>query len=127
MLRPLSDQHAVAYFDSASFVLTESGAEEVALGTDRGRSSNVGASAPGRSAEAPKTSPASPGRSVRLANIKPAATPDPANASIVGGDNQGWAIALAIRVAVAAVAIGGGYELWQRRTARGGEGTLPHD
>jgi len=127
MLRPLSDQHAVAYFDSASFVLTESGAEEVALGTVRGRSRNVGASAPGRSAEVPETSPDAPGKPARVANVKPPATTGPVNASVAGGGHEGWAIALAIGVAVAAVAIAGTYELWQRRIARGGEGTLPHD
>ena len=127
MLRPLSDQHAVAYFDSASFSPAEPGAGEVVLEPARGGSGNVGASAPGRSADEPDTSPAAAGRSLRLANIKPAATPDPPNASAAGGGSEGWAIALAIGVGVAAIAIAGGYELWQRRIARGEEGTLPHD
>jgi hypothetical protein len=64
---------------------------------------------------------------LRLANIKPAAISGPPNASAVGGGSEGWAIVLAIGVAVAAIAIAGGYELWQRRIARRGEGTLPHD
>ena len=127
MLRPLSDQPAVAYFDAAAFLPAEPGAEEVVLGRARGGTGLVDAVAPGRSAEAPETPPVAPGTRARLANIKPAATPDPPNASAVGGGSEGWAIALAIGVAVAAVAIAGSYELWQRRITRNDEGTLPHD
>jgi len=127
MLRPLSDQPAVAYFDSAAFLPAEPGADEVVLGPARSGSGDIGASAPGRSSEVPETSPATLGTPVRLVNIKPAATPGPANASIAGGGSEVWAIALAIGIAVAAVAIAGGYELWQRRIARDGGGTLPDD
>ena len=127
MLRPLSDESAVAYFDSAAFVPSEPGAGEVVLEPARGGSGNVGALAPGRSAEGAETSPATPGGPVRLANVKPATTSDQPNASAVGGGSDGWAIVLAIGVAVAAVAIAGGYEVWQRRIARHGEGTLPDD
>ena len=127
MLRPLSDQSAVAYFDAAAFMPAEPRSGEVVLGAARALSGNVDASARGRSAELPETSPAAPGGAVRLANIKPAPTPNPANASALGGSSEGWAIALAIGVAVAAIVIAGGYELWQRRLGRGGENTLPDD
>ena len=57
MLRPLSDQPAVAYFDAASFSSAEPGTQEVVLGSARGESGNVGGSAPGSVAEAPEVSP----------------------------------------------------------------------
>jgi hypothetical protein len=128
MLRPLSDQHTVAYFDSASFWPAEPGAGEVVLRpAQAGLSGNADASASGRSAEALEASPAAAGTRLRLANVKPAVTPDPSNAAAVGGGNESWAIVLAIGVAVAAIAIAGGYELWQRRIAWGGDDKLPDD
>lgn len=124
MLRPLSDQPTIAYFDAASFSPAEPGAAEVVLAAARSLSGNADASVPGGAAEEPSS--ASPETRLRLANIKPVATPAPSSTSLAGGGNESWAIALAILVAVAAITVAGGYELWQRRI--GGEGgTLPDD
>ena len=83
--------------------------------------------APRGAAEAPQESPDAERRLARLANVKPAATPGAANASVAGGNDDGWAIALALVVAVGAIAIAGGYEWWQRRRAIAGGGSSPED
>jgi len=127
MLRPLSEQPARAYFDSASFSQTQAGAEVLLLGSARAGSGNVGVSAPRRAAEAPQPSPEMERGLTRLANVKPAATPGAANASVAGGKDGGWAIALALGVAAGAIAIAGGYEWWQRRCAIAGGGSSPED
>ena len=69
MLRPLSDQPTIAYFDAASFSLAEPGAAEVVLAAARSLSGNADASAPGGAAEEPLS--ASPETRLGLANVKP--------------------------------------------------------
>jgi hypothetical protein len=131
MLRPQSDQLAVAYFDAASFSPVEPGAREVVIGLTRGRSGNVGAPGSGDSAGAPPANPsrvAPPRTPIRLANVKPFTTPGAISAPLTGGGGQeNWAILLAVGIAVAAIASAGGHELWQSRIRRDGARTLSDD
>jgi hypothetical protein len=120
MLRPISESTAVAHFDSASFAEAQPGVAELVLGSNRPGSRYSSATESEQSTEELQTYPNAQGTPIRLANMKPVITPEPAHVSAAGGNDAGWAIILAIAVAVSAVALAGGYEFWQRRGARGG-------
>jgi hypothetical protein len=117
MLRPASDATAFAYFDSVSLVETSAVAQ--GSGIRRGSETISAARSVVRANAAAETvEEAHPGGAtpVRLANNRPQKR-DGIAPLTAGGGGGGveWAILLAVGIAVAAVAIAGAYELWQRR------------
>ena len=115
MLRPSSGEPAAAYFDAAIFGETQLSEGEIVSGV--GAAAVAAGRFPARAgadeAETPVSGAPTP---VSLANIKPARA-DASDPQAPGRDRRDdWAILLAIGIAVAAVALAGGYELWQRRT-----------
>ena len=117
MFRPTSEAVAIAYFDSAQFVGTSADAQAAAERAAGGAVLAAGrrgvASEPGVGADA-EAQPAG-GTSLRLANVKPEQRDGPSPLAAGGGGSDAWAIVLALGVAVTAIGIAGGYELWQRR------------
>jgi hypothetical protein len=124
MLRPSSGEPASVYFDEAGFgptqpapgetvrvagALLAPGGEELALAEAGG----PGGLAPGA---------ATP---VSLANVKPSrpGEADPPASTAGGADD--WPIFLAIGMAVAVIALAGGYDLWQRKYGHEGRADEP--
>lgn len=124
MLRPSSADPAFAYFDSAGFRQSQPSGEEIVRGPGGAISAAGQNSARPEATEAGVRGPtgATP---VRLANVKPPQA-DTSEARAAGGHGRDdWAILLAIGVAVAAVGLGGGYELWQSRYRHPSPGDEP--
>jgi hypothetical protein len=118
MLRPASEEAAIAYFDSVA--LNETSAD-VSVPVARGRSGNGSISgaggATGVEAALEGAGGAQPAGEtpVRLANQKPPGA-DAGSALVPGaGGGDDWAIILAMGIALSAIGIAGGHELWQRR------------
>jgi hypothetical protein len=122
MLRPASEQHTAAYFDAAAFYPAQP--DPSAAVSRQGTASSARGRAASRQeagdeASAVLTGDISAGGStpVRLANVKPARDAEPSRSSSGGQGGEDWAVFLSLAVALAAICIAGGYELWQRRTA----------
>ena len=121
MFRPASEATATAYFDSVALLETSSAGSEAV----RGSTSDGSISPAGRGfrseplAGAGTEARPAGGTPVRLANVKPAQRDGGSPLAAGGGGGDDWAIVLALGIAVAAMGIAGGYELWQRRS--GGE------
>ena len=117
MFRPISKAVATAYFDSAEFAGTLADVQTTAELASSGAVSAVGRRGgriePGSGTDA-GAGPAG-GTPLRLANVKLAQRDGPSPLAAGGGGSDAWAIALALGVAVTAIGIAGGYELWQRR------------
>jgi hypothetical protein len=118
MLRPSSEEPAVAYFDFVALLETSA---DVSAPVARGRTESGTIFAAGRDGGAESLTegngsvgPAG-GTPVRLANVKPPELE--AGSSLASGDGSGddWAIMLALGIALSAIGIAGGHELWQRR------------
>jgi len=124
MLRPVSDGAAAAYFDAAALRQTPAGTADVVTAR-AGAASARGSSAGGQQvAEAghaviPGDATVGGATPIELANVKPvrAAADQPA---VSGQGRDDWAIVTALGIALVAIGLAGGYELWQRRI--GGSG-----
>jgi hypothetical protein len=128
MLRPLSNEPAVAFFDFASFSMAQPSAEEAVLALARAtRAEDPISPASLLSPDSEDSPDTSSGAQRRLANVKPETDAGRLNEPPAGGKGEGWAIALALAIALSAIAIAGGYELWQRRTASGKDASSPED
>ncbi len=119
ILRPLSEAPAEAYFDDARLGQTRASGERIAAGaaaalTATGRYSGGPSAQEGAK---PIDAAATP---VPLANVKPGRADGSEPRAPGNNGRDDWAILLAICVAVAAVALAGGYELWQRRSVHDG-------
>ncbi len=119
MLRPLSEARAEAYFDDARFGQTQASGERIAGGADAALIA-AGRYSVGPSAEAGAEPVVAVPTPPSLANVKPIRADLPGAQAPVSGARDDWAILLAICVAVAAFGLAGGYELWHRRSVRGG-------
>jgi hypothetical protein len=126
MLRPVSEGAAAAYFDSAALRQTPPGSAQVVTGPAGAHQARGNAAGGQQVAGVGRT--VLPGdatlggaTSIELANIKPArgAAGQPAAA---GQGRDDWAIVLALGIALVAIGLAGGYELWQRRSGSGGPG-----
>ncbi|HLC28532.1 MAG TPA: carbohydrate binding domain-containing protein [Dehalococcoidia bacterium] len=124
MLRPVSEGAAAAYFDSAALRQTPPGFAGGVTAQGGAGSARRNAAGGRQVAEAgravlPGDATVGGATPIELANVKPArgVVGQPA-ASGQGRDD--WAIVLALGIALVAIGLAGGYELWQRRS--GGSG-----
>lgn len=123
MLRPLSESPAVAYFDAVTFFTSQaSGDNAVSAAGGAASTAHRAGSRPGAGAQSaedvvsgPADSGSGPATPVALANVKTPKREEPQQSAAAGGGGKDWAVVLAVSIAMAAVALGGRYELWQRR------------
>ncbi len=124
MLRPSSEEPGTAYFDAVAFGQSQPSGEEIVRGP-AGVISVSGEDSAWRAGGEAGVGGSAGATPATLANVKPppADTSETRAAAERGRDD--WAILLAMTIAVAAVGMAGGYELWQRRYRRHGRGDEP--
>ena len=119
MLRAASAEPAAAYFDNAQFGTTQPGpGESVRLAG----SSLISGGEDASLAEVAAPDGLVPGAATpsTIANVKPSRPGADAPTASGGQGQDNWAILLAIGVSLAAIALVGGHEFWQRKYARKG-------
>ena len=119
MLRAASAEPAAAYFDNAQFGPTQPGpGESVRLAG----SSLISGGEDASLAEVAAPDGLVPGAATpsTIANVKPSRPGADAPTASGGQGQDNWAILLAIGVSLAAIALVGGHEFWQRKYARKG-------
>jgi hypothetical protein len=115
MMRPVSDQPAIAHFDAAAFMPAQPGDPPLVFASLPRSDGQVTAldeaHAPGDNSEPQQRAP------VTLVNVKPPEMGERPGTAQEGSDQNYWAVALAIATAAAALAIAAAFEYWQRRRA----------